>query len=231
MYEQFKGLRRKSISLAFIAMLVFTALLAFQFSPTVAAAKTHYARTQSVPLTQSITLRRGYYDYYEVDSFSSNTSVAYSVLSSAPISTALMTSAQLNEFGNSSNDPISNSVTYVNGTSVQNNVTIASGKYFLVFYAYYSRANIEFGFQVSPNTPFSYGSLSTPLSSGIAAFGIANNSGAVTSYEIRTNEIVGTANISSFQVNTPNAVQYGVSITGCNPSTEYSAGSQRQQRF
>ncbi len=207
---------RRSISLAFIIMLAFSAFLALHFSPTVAAAvsKPLSLKAQSVPLTQSLTLRNGYYNYYEIDSFSSNTSVAYSVLSDAPISTALMTSTQLNDFGNNQSDSVSNSITYENGTSVQNNVTITPGQYFLVFYAYYSRANIEFGLQVSPNTPFSSGSLTTPLASGIATFGISNNSGVVTPYEIRTNEIVGTANISSFQVDTLNAGQYQVSITG-----------------
>src|SRR5208283_159959 len=63
-------------------------------------------------------------------------------------------------------------------------------------------------------TPFSYGAIQGPLASGIASFGVANNSGVVTSYEIKTNEIVGVANISSMQVNTPDASQYGVSATG-----------------
>jgi len=125
-----------------------------------------------------------------------------------------MTASQLNSFANDSSDPVSNSITYENGTSVQNNVTIASGQYFLVFYAYYHRASIQFGYVVSPNTPLSYGAVSGPLGSGLASFGILNNSGVVTPYEIRTTEIVGTANISSFQVETYNAGQYGVSPTG-----------------
>ncbi len=66
----------------------------------------------------------------------------------------------------------------------------------------------------SPNTPLSYGAIQGPLASGIASFGIANNSGVVTPYEIKTNEIVGVANISSMQVYTPNANQYGVAVTG-----------------
>ena len=103
---------------------------------------------------------------------------------------------------------------YENGTSVQNNVTITPGQYFLLFYAYYSRANIQFGYEASPNTPFSHGPIPTPLASGISTFGISNSSGVASSYEVKTNEIVGVANISSMQVYTPNANQYGVSITG-----------------
>ena len=134
--------------------------------------------------------------------------------SDVSVSTALMTSSQLNDFANNISDPVSNSVTYQNGTSVQNSVTIPQGLYYLVFYAYLGRANIEFGYEISPNTPFSYGPIPTPLASGIASFGIYNNSGVVTPYEIRTNQIVGVTNISSFQVNTPDAPQYGDAITG-----------------
>ena len=207
---------KKSASLLIAFLLMFSGFLVFQLSPASAALSTgsHLVTHQPVPLTQSLTLRRGYYNYFEADSFSNNTSVSYNVLSSAPISTALMTAAQLNNFANNFSDPISNSITYQNGTSVQNTVTIPPGQYFLVFYSYYSRANIEYGYVVTPNTPLSYGAIQGPLASGIASFGIANNSGVVTPYEIKTNEIVGVANISSLQVNTPNANQYGVSVTG-----------------
>jgi len=209
-------LRSKSLSLAIILVLGLSAILALQFSPSVTAAglNVHTTRAQSVSLDQTLTLRRGYYNYYEIDSFSNNTTVAYAAVSSAPISTALMTATQLNDFEDNLNDPISNSVTYVNGTSAQNNMTITTGQYFLVFYAYYSRANIQFGYQTSPNTPFSYGPLSTSFASGISTFGISNNSGTVSPYEVRTNEIVGIANISSLQVLTRDANQYGVSPTG-----------------
>jgi thermopsin len=221
-------IRGKSIPVVIVVSLLvlasFTSLLlvSVHFAPSSAVAETTSPKShssslkahQSVPLTQSLTLRRGYYQYYEADSFSNNASVAYAVSSTSPISTALMTLTQLDEFANNTNDPVSNSITYGNGTSVQNNVTIAPGQYFLVFYAYYSRTSIQFGYQVSPNTPFSYGPVPSPLASGIASFGISNKSGVVTPYEIRTNEIVAIANISSLQVNTASASQYGVNPTG-----------------
>lgn len=206
--------RSKSLSLAVILVLGLSALLAFQFSPTVAAMSSYTSRAQSVAIDQTLTLRAGYYNYYEVDSFSNNTSVAYAAISSAPISAAIMTTAQLNQFANNLSDPITNSVAYQNGTSIQGNVTISPGQYYLVFYAYYSRARIQFGYQVSPNTPFSYGAVSSTFASGISTFGVSNNSGSVSAYEVRTNEIVGVANISSMQINTPNANQYGVTPTG-----------------
>ncbi len=113
------------------------------------------AQSIVVPVQQQITLRYTEYQYLEVDSFSSNTWVVYSVTSNNPISVAVMTAAQLNAFSTSLTDEISNSVTYQNGTSVQGDVRLAPGQYFLVFYAYASRATIDFGYYVYPNTPFS----------------------------------------------------------------------------
>ncbi|MGA2875782.1 MAG: thermopsin family protease [Nitrososphaerales archaeon] len=219
-YNQLSGSKikhsKKGASLLIACLLVFSGFLVFQFSPVSAAVSSgsHLVTHQPVPLTQSLTLRRGYYNYYEADSFSNDTSVSYNVMSSAPISTAVMTATQLNDFANNLSDPVSNSITYQNGTSVQNTVPIPPGQYFLVFYSYYSRANIQYGYVVTPNTPLSYGAIQGPLASGIASFGIANNSGVVTSYEIKTNEIVGVANISSMQVYTRDASQYGVTVTG-----------------
>lgn len=195
------------------AVLLFSMLLGSQllFTP-VAAGQAQKAGT--VPLTQSVVLRDGYYRGYEVDSFSSGTTVRYGASSNIPISTALMNSSQYNSWENDPSDPISNSITYHNGTDVQNSATIAPGQYFIVFYAYTGRSLVQFGFQVSPSTPYSYGGVTPPLAMGVASFGILNRSGTVSSYQIQTNEIVGTANISSVQVNTPNAANYGVSVTG-----------------
>ena len=66
----------------------------------------------------------------------------------------------------------------------------------------------------SPTRRSADGPVPAPLASGIASFGVYNNSGVVASYEIRTNQIVGVANISSLQVDTVDAPQYGDSVTG-----------------
>jgi hypothetical protein len=202
-----------------VALLVFSMLLASQFSPMAVTAgslvpKTPTSVAQTATLAHSVFLRRGWYQGFELDSVSNDTTATYTVLSSAPISTALMTGAQYNVWANGPSDSISNSVTYQNGTSVQNTVTIQPGHYFLVLYAYLTRALVEFGYQVNPSTPFSYGPISQPLASGIASFGISNSSGTVTSYEVKTSQIVGLAKISSLQVNTPDAYSYGVLATG-----------------
>ena len=167
-----------------------------------------------VPPQQSISLFQGYYDYVEIDSFSNSTWLVYNVTSTYPISTALMNPDQLSSFANVSSDPISNSITYQNGTSAFQDIQIAAGRYFLVFYAYSHRTLVNFGYNVYPNSPFSYGPVAPPQPSGIASYGISNDSGMVVPYEIRTNEIVGLANISSLLSNNPNASFYGDNVAG-----------------
>jgi hypothetical protein len=172
------------------------------------------ASAQTVPMQQQMVLHSSQYEYIEVDSFSSSTWVVYDVTSNNPISVALMTASQFDAFNNTLTDEISNSVTYQNGTSVQQDVQIAPGQYFLVFYAYYSRAVVSFGYYVYPNTPFTYGAVSSPEASGIAAYGIKNVSGTAVPYQVETDEIVGVANITSFLANNPNATQYGDNVAG-----------------
>jgi thermopsin len=195
------------------AVALFSMLLGSQllFAP---AALSQSSTPGTVPLTQSIVLRGGYYRDYEVDSFSNSTQVRYGASSNVPISTALMTAAQYNDWQANATDPISNSITYYNGTYVQNSSTITPGQYFIVFYAYYGRSTVQFGYEVSPSTPYSYGGITPPLAMGVASFGVYNKSGTASTYQIETGEIAGLVNISSVQVYTPNAGGYGVSTTG-----------------
>jgi len=210
----------RSISIlatVFVAsMLLASQLSSVSAAATSAAPRTPAAAAQTANLSQSILLRRDTYQSFELDSFSSNTTVTYAVASSAPISVALMTGAQYDAWQNNLTDPISNSITYKNGTDVQNTQAIQPGQYFLVFYAYQTRAFVQFGFQVYPSTPYSYGPAAAPLASGIASFGISNSSGKVSSYEVRTSQLVGTAKIASLQVNTANASLYGVNTSGAS---------------
>jgi thermopsin len=179
-----------------------------------AAAVSQSPTSGTLPLNQSLVLRLYNYQGYDVDSFSNSTELQYGASSNAPISTALMTAAQYNDWQVNASDPISNSITYYNGTSVQNSATLAPGQYFIVFYAYHARSLIQFGYLVSPSTPYSYGAITPPLAMGVASFGIYNRTGTASSYQIQTNEIAGLVNIASVQVYTPNAGSYGVSTTG-----------------
>ena len=201
-----------------IVFFVLSAPLFSQFSPAATSsqmpATTKASSPPNLPPLQSFALASGYFQNFEVDSFSNNTWVAYKMISNVTISTALMTSSQFSAFNNSASDEISNSIIYQNGTSDQEYLGIGPGQYFLVFYAYSTDANVSFSYAAYPNTPFSYGAVLSPLASGISSFGIYNNSGVVTPYEIRTNEIVGVANISAFQVDTPNAASFGDHVTG-----------------
>ncbi|MDG6900631.1 MAG: thermopsin family protease [Nitrososphaerota archaeon] len=207
--------------LAVLSFLLVFSMLAAQLPPPAVATRGPPApklpgtSATSVPLTQSFTLRRGYYQNVEIDSFSNKSVLQYSVSSDVPISVAVMTSAQYNLFASDPNDPISNSMTYQNGTSVENTVALPMGQFYMLFYAYLYRASVELGYSLHPSTPFSYGPVAPPpLASGIASFGIYNDSGVAVPYEVRTGRIAGVANISALQVNTPNAFRYGVNVAG-----------------
>lgn len=163
---------------------------------------------------QSITLRPGYFQFTEIDSFTNSTWIVYNVTSDNPISVALMNQDQFSSFQNIQSDPISNSITYQNGTLFNQDVRVSYGHYFLVFYAYSLRASVNYGYLVYPNTPFSYGALYPLEPTGIASFGIKNDSGYVVPYEVRSSQIVGVANISSLLANNPNAGSYGDNVAG-----------------
>ena len=206
--------RRRGLQEVVPAVLVLSILIVSQLPLLGATENGRPGADGAVPLTQSVQLGPYHYEGFEVESFSNGTVVEYAASSNLPISAALMSSAQYAEWQSNPSDPISNSIAYQNGTAPQDSLTIPPGQYFLVFYAYSGRSLIQFGFEVSPSTPYSYGGLTPPYAAGLASFGVYNASGTVTSYQVLTNEIVGVANISSVQVDTPNAFRYGVSTTG-----------------
>ena len=203
------NVKSRAFNFAIVALLFSTGILL-----TGSGASSSSAYSTIVPQHQSIQLFQGYYDYVEIDSFSNDTWLVYNITSTYPISTALMTRDQLSSFANVSSDPISNSITYQNGTGVFEDIQIPIGRYFLVFYAYSHHTLVNFGYSVHPNTPYSYGPVSSPKPSGIASYGINNDSGTVVPYEIQTNEIVGMANISSLLADNPNASFYGDHVAG-----------------
>jgi Thermopsin len=137
-----------------------------------------------------------YFEVLPIDAASSTNSIVFDVASNVTISTALMSSQQFSSF-NSTGSDIANSIFIQNGTSSQKTVHVPSGDYFLVFNAYDGNANVTYNFDLYPNSPYSGGPLPAPEPSGIATFGLDNESGNVTPYSVAAHEVVGVADISS----------------------------------
>lgn len=160
-----------------------------------------------------ITIPKGYFEYISVDAPSSYTIISYSTSSNASVSTAIMTLTQFNAF-NSSTASISNSMHDQNGTRSSYTITTGVGTYYLVIYAYSSDADVVYNYDISPNSPYANGPLQPPMPTGIASFGLYNVSGNIVPYEIRSSELVGSANISSIQAYNASATQYNDTLSG-----------------
>ena len=169
-----------------------------------------------LPASQSITLPGGYFIPLEINSLSDSTWLAYQVQSNVSISTALMDSNQFNIYNNSQTADISNSLAYQNGTTAQADLHVSLGPYYLVFYNSpgSQTANITFTFITYPYTPFVTGPLSPPEPTGIASFGLYNESGNAIPYSIETPMIVGAANISSIQAYNASASSVNDTVSG-----------------
>lgn len=164
------------------------------------------------PVVYPVNLAPGYYEYFPVDAFVNGTVVYYATTSNASITTALMTDAQLQDFSNN-NGPVSNSVAYENGTDVSQTQRVGLGDYNVVLYAFGGAANATFSMSVSPNNPLAYGPLVPPQPTGIASFGLTNESGIDAPYVIASTDVVGLASISSMD-----ALNSSANSVGANPS-------------
>ena len=154
-----------------------------------------------------------YYVYFPVDAFLNTTLVQYSLVSNSSVSTAFMTSAQFQDF-NSSNGPVSNSITYDNGTSADQTLRLEAGSYEVLVYAYGTTANASLDLTVFPNNPLSFGRLMPPESSGIASYGITNQSGVDAPYSIASTDVIGVASISSISAYNSTAESAGQNPSG-----------------
>jgi len=157
-------------------------------------------------------LSSGYYVYFPVEAFLNTTLVHYSLVSNSSVSTAFMTAPQFQDF-NGSNGPVSNSITYHNGTSSDRTLRLAAGSYDVLVYAYGMTANVSLDMTVFPNNPLSFGLLPPPEPSGIASYGITNQSGVDAPYAIASTDVIGMASISSI-----NAYNSTAESVGQNPS-------------
>jgi thermopsin len=124
-----------------------------------------------------------------------------------------MTSSQFSSF-NASETGISDSIFYHNGTASQNAFHVSQGLYYLVFDAYSESANVTFNLEVLPNNPLQFGPLSSPQPTGIASFGLYNDSGNLSPYTIPISEVVGVANIKSLSAYNATASASDSAISG-----------------
>ena len=164
-------------------------------------------------LGTDITIPKDYFEYIPIVAPSSHTIISYSTFSNVSVSTAIMDSSQFNAF-NSSTASISNAMHDQNGTQSSYNITTGAGTYYLVIYAYSSDANVTYNYEISPNSPYANGPLTPPMPTGIASFGLYNVSGNIVPYEIKSSELVGSANISSIQAYNATATQYNDTASG-----------------
>jgi len=193
----------------FACLLLFPLLF---LAPSVNVQKAHVvSQSSEVPFI----LPPGYYVYFPVDAFLNTTLVQYSLASNSSVSTAFMTSAQFQDF-NSSNGLVSNSITYQNGTSSDRTLRVAVGSYDVLVYAYGMTANASLDLAVFPNNPLSFGRLAAPEPSGIASYGITNQSGVDAPYAIASTDVIGVASISSISAHNSTAESAGVNPSGAS---------------
>ncbi|MGA2665126.1 MAG: thermopsin family protease [Nitrososphaerales archaeon] len=170
-------------------------------------------RTTSAPLPYQLGLPASYYEPIEVDAPATQTTLTFAVVSNVSVSTALMTNAQETSFGNGQSD-VSAALYLHNGSSAQDSVKLSEGVYYLVFVAYGSNANITYNVVTYPISPYYLYPLTAPEPSGIASFGLYNDSGKVSAYTVESSDVVGVADIASLQAFNSSAAQYNDTLSG-----------------
>lgn len=164
------------------------------------------------PVVYPVILAAGYYEYFPVQAFVNETVVHYATASNASVTTALMSAAQFQDF-NGNNGPVSNSVSSQNGTDVSQTAHLVDGSYDVLVYAYGGSANATLSLSVYPNNPLAYGPIAAPEPTGIASYGLTNDSGSDSPYAVASTGIVGLVSISSMM-----ALNSTAGSVGANPS-------------
>lgn len=165
---------------------------------------------------QTLAIDAGYFIPIEIDTFSSPSVISYAAQSNMTVSTALMDVQQFSQFNNSISPDITNSLSHSTGTSVEQNLSVSPGAYYLVFFnqADSGTANVSFSYAALPHTPFEDGPRLPPQPTGLASFGILNVSGKITPYQIKTSGVVGSANISSIEAHNDTAPALNDTVSG-----------------
>ena len=170
-------------------------------------------RGQSSALPYGLVLPSGYFQYYQIQTVSSTSTVTFTVSSNTSLSTAFMTNSQLISF-NDSQSELSDSIYLQNASSVQETLNEPIGSYYLVFYAYGNTANVTYNLESSPVDPYYYVPLTPPQPTGVASFGLYNVSGNAVPYQVETSEVVGVANIAALQAYNASAASDESNLSG-----------------
>ena len=170
-------------------------------------------RATAAPLPYQLGLPASYYEPIEVDAPANQTTITFAVVSNVSVSTALMTNAQETSFGNGESD-VSAALYLHNGSTAQGSMKVGEGLYYLVFVAYGGNANVTYNVVTYPISPYYLYPLAPPEPSGIASFGLYNDSGKVTPYTVESSDVVGVADISSLQAYNSTAEQYNDTLSG-----------------
>lgn len=176
------------------------------------AAKPSFGASQPINFSgpnENFQLASSYYEYIPMQTISNVSTIDFLSDSNTSVSVGIMNSSQFDVWNNSAYlTNISNSLFHENSTRVENSIHVGVGTFYFVVYAYSQPANVTYNFQIYPVNPLSYGDRYPPQPTGIASFGLYNESGNVFPYSVRTNEVVGVANISS--IGAYNATAYSV---------------------
>lgn len=191
-----------------VPLLALFSLLVVAVSPGVAD-----HRATALPLGFQVDVPYSYFEYVSIDAAASTNAIVFDVRSNATITTSFMSYAQFSSF-NSTESDIANSIFVQNGTASQDTERVPQGDYFLVFYAYEGNANVTYNYDLYPNSPYGAGPLPSPQPTGIASFGLYNDSGNVIPYDVAAQEVVGVADISSLLAQNSTASLANSTVSG-----------------
>lgn len=162
---------------------------------------------RSPSLWSQVALEEGYFQYLP---FPGNvTALAYEVDSNVTVATMVMDSAQFAAFNGTGG------VAWLygkNGTDVAQAVSLAPGQPdYLVFYAWSGPAFVNYTWQ-----QYSFGDLPAPQPTGVASYGLYNDSGTLSTYSIASSSVVGTADIRSLVAYNQSAPAVNESVYGAS---------------
>jgi len=163
--------------------------------------------SQAPNVWQQVTLESQYYQYL---TFPGNiTAVSFETVSNATVAIMLMTSSQFNDFQGTG------PVTWIygqNGTQAQDTAGLSLGATnYLVFWAYGPSAEVNYTVQT-----YQFGDLPSPQPSGLAAYGISNSSGTLSSYTVSSTAVAGTADIYALTAYNATAAKSNSSTYGAS---------------